>query len=142
MSLDLYTLLDQLPDRAAWQAAIHGACLDLKLPLSLEVSRHKGFVPCEILGKSSGFELTVVSAAQVLRDYASLASVGRRQHAMCFRWTGDLAECACVLAANLALVRSFQALAYYPSDDLYYDVAKLEKGLRDCVEGFTTIPRE
>jgi hypothetical protein len=142
MSLDLYSLLDRLPDRAAWQAAIHEACLDLKLPLTLEVSRHEGFVTCEILGKSSGFELTIVSAAALLRDYASLASVGPQQHAMCFRWSGDLAECACVLAANLALVRSFRAVTYYPSDDLYYDVAKLEKGLRDCVEGFTTVPRE
>jgi hypothetical protein len=143
MSLEIYSLLDQLPDRAAWQEAINGACLDLKLHLSLEVSRHEGFVPCEILGKSSGFELTVVPAAGVIREYPSLAPwMGPRQHAMCFRWSGDLAECACVLGANLALVQSFQAVAYYPSDDLFYDVAELEKGLRECVDGFTSVARE
>ena len=134
MSLDLYAFVDQLPDRVAWQAAIDRAGVDLKLDPTLEVGRDEGFSPCEINGRSSGFELSAAPAAEVLGSYPSLtASVAARGHVLCFRWGGDLLECACVLGAALALVRGFQAVAYYPSEDLRYDVGGLEKDLRECL---------
>jgi hypothetical protein len=106
--------------------------VDLKLDSALEVGRNEGFSPCEIRGKASGFELTIERAAVVLGDYPSLVeAVGTRPHVVCFRWGGDLTECACVLSAALALVRSFGAVAYYPSDDLVYDAAALERDLRE-----------
>jgi hypothetical protein len=134
MSLDLYVFVDRVPDRVAWQAAIDQTRVDLKLDPTLDVGRDEGFLPCELNGKSSGFELSLVPAAEVLGSYPSLkTSVGARLHAMCFRWGGDLVECACVLAATLGLVRGFKGVAYYPSDDLHYDVAGLEKDLRECL---------
>ena len=134
MSLDLYAFVDQLPDGVAWQAAIDQTGVDLKLDPALEVGRHEGFSPCEINGRSSSFELSTEPVVEVLGSYPSLtASVGARGHVLCFRWGGDLLECACVMGATLALVRGFQAVAYYPSDDLHYDVGGLEKELRECL---------
>ena len=134
MSLDLYTFVDQLPDRPTWQAAIDQTGVDLKLDPALDLARDAGFLPCEIQGKASGFELTVAPAAELLSSFPSLAAeVGTRPHVMCFRWGGDLAESACVLGANLALLRSFRAVVYYPADDIHYDVAGLEQELLDCL---------
>src|SRR5262245_45979884 len=67
MSLDLLAFVDQLPDRASWQAAIDQAGVDLKLDPTLEVDRDEGFSPCEINGRSSGFELSTEPATEVLR---------------------------------------------------------------------------
>jgi hypothetical protein len=87
-----------------------------------------------IQGKASGFELQVSLASEVLRHYPALTpAAGARSHAVCFRWGGDLAECACVFGASLALVRGFGAVAYYPADEIVYDADKLEKDLRDCL---------
>ena len=134
MSLDLYTFVDALPDRQSWQAAVDQAGVDLKLDPDLDLTRDEGFSPCVIQGKASGFELRVSLASEVLRDYPSLKQVaGARSHAVCFRWGGDLAECACVFGASLALVRRFGAVAYYPADEIVYDADKLEKDLRECL---------
>jgi hypothetical protein len=136
MSLDLYTFLESLPDRQTWQAAIDQTGVDLELDPDLDLSRDEGFSPCLLQGKASGFELQVMQASDLLRDYPALAQpAGLRSQAVCFRWGGDLAECACVLGAALALVRRFSAVAYYPADDLFYDVDTMEKELRECLAG-------
>jgi hypothetical protein len=44
-----------------------------------------------------------------------------------------MAECACVLGANLALLRYFNGVAHYPADDLVYDVDQLEEELRQSL---------
>ncbi len=132
--LELFAFVDDLLDRAEWQSAINLTGIDLKLDPTLNVGHDEGFWPCEIQGQSSGFELFVAPAAELLDSYPSLTNaVASRPHVIRFRWGGDLAECACVLGAALALVRTFQAVTYFVSDDLLYDVAGLEKDLSDCL---------
>jgi hypothetical protein len=134
MSLDLHTFLDVLPGRESWQAAIDKIGIDLKLDPDLDLSHHEGFSPCQLRGKPSGFEVSVTATSEVLRDYPSLLpAVGSRPHVVSFRWGGDMAECACVLGANLALLRHFKGVAYYPPDDLLYDVDQLEEELRQSL---------
>jgi hypothetical protein len=134
MSLDQFVFLDALPDRQGWQSAIDKLGIDLQLDPDLDLSRDKGFSPCKIRGASSGFELEVGRAAELLRDYPSLApAIGSRSHVICLRWGGDLAECACVLGASLALVEAFGAVAYYPADDILYDAAKLKEEMLACL---------
>src|SRR5262245_54664457 len=134
MSLDLYAFVSSLPNRADWQSAIAQVSIDLQLDPELDLARDSGFSPCEIRGKASGFEISVEKASEVLESYPSLKdAVGSRPHAICFRWGGDLVECACVMGASLALVRAFGAIAYYPADDITYDDATLERDLRQCL---------
>src|SRR5262245_14368543 len=134
MSLDLYAFVSSVPNRADWQAAIDRLSIDLKLDPGLDLATDSGFSPCEIRGKTSGFEISVEQATQVLEAHPSPKSaVGSRPHAICFRWGGDFAECACVLGASLALVRAFGAIAYYPADDVIDDEATLERDLRQCL---------
>jgi len=134
VSLNIYTFVSSLPDRESWQAAIDEVGVDLKLDPDLDLTRDEGFSPCVIQGKASGFELDVTPASEVLADHPSLKpAAGDRSHALCFRWGGDLAECACVLGANLGLVRGFGAVACYPADEIVYDADKLEKELAECL---------
>ncbi len=134
MSLELYTFLDSLPNRQAWQAAIVQVGVKLELDPQLDLSRSEGFSPCSVQGTPSGFEMHVVKVSDVVDEHPVLIhSVGKRSHALCFRWGGDFAECACVLGANLALVRVFGAVAYYPADELVYDVGTLEAELQECL---------
>ena len=134
MSLDLYAFVSSLPNRADWQSAIDQVSIDLKLDPDLDLAADSGFSPCEIRGRPSGFEISVEEAAEALKAYPSLESaVGSRPHAIRFTWAGDLAECACVLGASLALVRASGAIAYYPADDITYDDASLERDLRECL---------
>jgi hypothetical protein len=134
MSLDLYAFVDVLPDRQSWQGGIEREGLELKLDPALDLGRNNGFSPCEINGLASGFELTSARTSEVLQHYPPLAAtVGARAHVVCFRWGSDLAECACVLGAALALMQTFGAVAYYPADDIVYDVARLRNELRECL---------
>ena len=72
--------------------------------------------------------------AWALQHQARLAKVvGNRDWCISFRWGGDMNECACVLAASAGLVRLCDAVAYYPDDDLTYDLNHLLEDFRACV---------
>jgi hypothetical protein len=134
VSLEQYSFLNALPDRAAWQAAIDELGIDLKLDPEMDLARDSGFSPCEIKGRASGFEILVEKAEDVLGIYPTLKSrVAGRGWVMSFRWGGDFAECACVLGASHALLRSFGAVVCYPDDDIVYDEATLLRELRQCL---------
>jgi hypothetical protein len=123
-----------LPDRAAWQAAIDRLDIGLKLDPELDLTKDSGFSPCEIKGRASGFEILVEKAADVVEGYPALKSVvGARAWVVCFRWGGDFAECACVIGASHALLQSFDAVVYYPADDIVYDLTRSEQELRLCL---------
>ena len=133
MSLELYAFLEELPDRNRWQAGITRRGIDLQLDPDLDLTKDKGFSPCTVHGRSSGFELYVMSTPDVLGDYPSATSAaGTRPHAVCFRWGGDLAEAACVLGAALALATGFQAIVYDPAEDVVYDEVRLAEELKAC----------
>jgi hypothetical protein len=72
-------------------------------------------------GKSSGFELYLDAAADLLSYYSHRQDelVGLDK-SLSFRWGSDLSECTCVMAAVVALVSHCGAIAYYPNDDLLY----------------------
>jgi hypothetical protein len=42
-------------------------------------------------------------------------------------------ECACVLAASVALVKLCDAVAYYPDDNLTYDLKGLLEEAKRCL---------
>jgi hypothetical protein len=133
MSLEMHVFLvrQRVPDGASWQAAVDSLALPLRLSPDLDPIHDKGFSPSEIRGLKSGFEIYSESANEHLQDRAELARVvGNRDWCISFRWGGDMNECACVLAASAGLVKLCDAVAYYPDDDLTYDL----KGLIEEVQ--------
>ena len=135
MSLELHVVLEQgnLPDRTRWQEAIDALSVPLVLDPELRVREDSGFVPCKLGARDSGFELYVEDAAPLAAAYPTLAdAAGPRDFAVSFRWGGDLAECACSMAAAAALVSEFGGIAYYPDDDMLYTLDGLKKDINEC----------
>jgi len=137
MSLEMHVFLEKrrVPDRASWQAAVDSLALPFQLDSDLDPIHDTGFSPSKINGLDSGFEIYSESAAGLLQDHAELAkAVGSRDWCISFRWGGDMNECACVLAASAALVKLCDALAYYPDDNLTYDLKRLIAETQSCLQ--------
>jgi hypothetical protein len=135
MSLEMHVFLEKrkVPNRASGQAAVDSLALPLRLFSGLDPIHDTGFSPSEIKGLKSGFEIYSEPTRAHLQDQADLRKVvGNRDWCISFRWGGDLNECACVLAASAGLVRLCDAVAYYPDDDLTYDLNRLLEDFRAC----------
>lgn len=137
MSLELIVPFrtESLPTRSAWQAAIDQLAFDVQLDPDLDLTQDSGFSPTTIRGRESGFEINLIDGRSLLQHYPALAGKVRESNpAVCFTWGGDLAECACVMAvAAAALAGGWGATAYYPDDDMTYDVDGLTSDYHACV---------
>lgn len=137
MSVELHSFVagPKLPAREDWQRAIDALALPVQLDPELDLNDDSGFSPSRLNGLPSGFEIYVESSAAVLAEYPHLvARVAGREYVISFRWGSDLSQSACALAAAAGLVKGFNALAYYPSDDLVYsNENELVKEFKKCL---------
>ncbi|HEY4675713.1 MAG TPA: hypothetical protein VIJ01_01050, partial [Candidatus Angelobacter sp.] len=94
-----------------------------------------GFSPSKLKNVESGFEIVSGPAQDILQNYTHLAkTIADRDWCISFRWGGDLNECACVLAASAGLVKLCGAVAFYPEDDLIYDLHRLQDDAKGCLD--------
>jgi hypothetical protein len=108
--------------------------MPFELDATLDPLNDKGFSPSKVKGVDSGFEIYSEPAGDILANYPDLAkSVTGRDWCISFRWGGDIRECACVSAASAALVKGYDALAYYPNDDMMCDLNQLLDDLKACL---------
>jgi hypothetical protein len=136
MSLEQHVFLrkESVPARKEWQVAIAQLGFDLQLDPQLKPFEDSGFLPCTLAGKQSGFEIYYEPADELLRAYPHLKeSTGGRDYSISFRWGGDMAECTCVLIVSAALASSFDAVVYYPEDDLLYSSDDLVREAKECM---------
>ena len=106
----------------------------MELNPDLDPLHDTGFSPAKLTGINSGFEIYSESAKSVVENQPQLAeNIGSRDWCISFRWGGDLSECACVLAASAGLVKLCDAVAYYPGDDLTYDLDGLVKEANEAI---------
>jgi hypothetical protein len=137
MSLEQHAFLTRgsVPSRADWQAAIVRLGFDLQIYPGLKPFEDSGFLPCKLGAKDSGFEIYYDPADELLTAYPQMKEkVGHRDYCISFRWGGDMAECACVLIASAALAKSFDAVVYYPDDDLIYSLDALVSDAKEALE--------
>ena len=123
MSLEFHAFIksESIPTRDGWQEAIASLDLPLELDKELDPLHNTGYVPCLLNGESSGFELYLDDAESLLTYYSHRKNeVAGLDKSLSFRWGSDLSECACVMAAAVALVNACGAIAYYPNDDILY----------------------
>lgn len=128
MSLEQHAFIarENVPSVTEWQTAITQLGFDLQLDSGLQPFEDSGFVPCTLKSKETGFEIYYESADELGNTYPHIREqIESRNFAISFRWGGDMAECACVLIASAALAKSFDAIVYYPEDDLFYTVDAL-----------------
>jgi hypothetical protein len=136
MSLEINVFLDKgrVPNRSSWQAAVASLGIPLELDPALDPFHDRGFSPSKVKGLDSGFEIYSEPAVSLVENQPELArTVGERDWCISFRWGGDLNECACVMAASAALVKLCDAVAYYPDDNLTYDLNGLLDAAKECL---------
>lgn len=136
MSLEMQVFLrkERVPAVSAWQAAVTTLGIALELDPQLNPLQDSGFSPSKINGNQSGFEIYSEPAAALLAEQPRLTKpVADRDWCISFRWGGDLKECACVLGASAALVKTCDAVAYYPDDDLIYSLDRLLDEAKSCL---------
>ena len=115
-----------VPDLITLQSAIDALGFKLKIDSFYVPFQAKGFLPCKLNGKDSGFEIYFESTANVVNDFPHLAKeIADRDAAISFRWGGDMSECACVLIVSAALAKSFDAIIHYQDDDILYKTDQL-----------------
>jgi hypothetical protein len=137
LSLEIYAFLskDRVPDRLRWQQSIVGTGLPLELDPELDVASNRGFSPCVLNGEQSGFEIHLDHSQEIPLAPDVALAVGDRDRVITFRWGGDLKECACVLGAATALVKDFDAVGYFPNDDIIYvDFKTLLDEAHQCLD--------
>lgn len=123
MSLELHAFLVKrsVPLRTQWQAAITELGFGMQIDPKLERFTNSGFVPCKLAVKDSGFEIYYDPADELLTAYPHIKDkIAERDYSISFRWGSDMSEYGCIAIASAALAKSFNALIYYPSDDLFF----------------------
>jgi hypothetical protein len=136
MSLEMNVFLEKarVPDRSSWQAVVNSLNIPFELNPDLDPFLDRGFSPSKLKGLNSGFELYSESAKSIVENQPQLVKIiGNRDWCISFRWGGDLSECVCVLTASAGLVKLCDAIAYYPDDDLRYDLDSLVKDANEAI---------
>lgn len=134
MSLTVPLTVAGLPNRGEWQQEIDRLGLDMQLDPQLNLARDSGFSPATILGRESGFEIYVVEPGALATGGPGIAGrVPGPTRAISFAWRGDLAECACVLAAAAGLLQRWARVAVSDDDGMVYDGPALLAEFRACV---------
>ena len=123
MAVEIHIFMrdSQVPARENWQHAIEQLCFPTILDKSLDLRNDTGFTPTTYKGRSTGFELRLEPAADILSNYPhAMSKVGGRDKCVTFRWGSDLTECAAALSAAAALTRVADGVYFYPDDDVLY----------------------
>jgi hypothetical protein len=144
-----FILRDNVPDRSRLEAAIRRLGFDLTLDPEYLPFESSGYLPCTLNGKRSGFDIHFDSTSELIESFPKLMKpVGDRDCAIALRWSGDLAECACVLIVCAALAHSFNAVVYYhDGDDIYQgdqlipEVKKVLEVLANPARGINELPQ-
>ncbi len=123
MSIEIHAFIrsKSIPSRDAWQRSIASLDLALELDKELDPLHNIGYVPCLLRGQSSGFELYLDDAGELLAYYPHrLNELAGLDKSLTFRLSSDLTECACATAAAVALVSNHGAIVYDPGGDRLY----------------------
>jgi hypothetical protein len=135
MSLELHILMhdSRVPTRAAWQHAIEQKGFPTVLDATLDLRQAKGYAPTTYAGQSTGFELFLEPAREIVSAYPHIAErVGPRDMCATFRWGGDVDEMCAALSAAAALTKLTDGMYFWPADDILYGADEaLEATRRD-----------
>lgn len=122
MSMEFYAFLpaEDLPDRAAWQAAGEEIGFTLVFDPGFEPEGARGFCPITLDDHVSGCEIDYnLEDSEELKDaYPALSKANIEGHdVLAYRVGADMGALACVLATAAALIASHGAVFYDPQED-------------------------
>jgi hypothetical protein len=107
MSMEIYVLSDRrLPSLADWQEAIEAEGFGLKLSTGRSLDELRGQLPAQLGDEHAGFECDHWDAGGLMETYPALDYGHRWQHALAFRFGGDLHACLGAYMAATAYARA------------------------------------
>ena len=122
MANEQYAFLkkSKVPDREAWQDAIDRCGFDFQLDPELKPFEDSGFLPCKLMGREAGFEISYDGSPEMMAQIRDIAP--DKDYCVSFRWGGSMVECASVMIASYALAKHFDAVVSYEGEDPYSDL--------------------
>src|SRR4051794_10600327 len=103
----------RVPDSNGLEQAAKRLGFDLLLDRSFKAFVSSGFLPCTLQGKNSGFEIEFESPNEALDNFPNLReTIGTRDTAISFHWSGDFFACASVQVVCAALAKEFGAIVH------------------------------
>jgi hypothetical protein len=103
----------------------------------LDIRKDTGFIPTTYKDQETGFEFSLVPAADMLSDYCShiAPQVGSRDQCASFCWHGDLNACAAAITAAAALTKLTDGISYDPTEDIVCGADEaIEAARRDLLQ--------
>jgi hypothetical protein len=107
MSMEIYVLSDRrLASFSDWQEAIEAEGFGLKLSTERSLDDLRGHLPAQLGDEHAGFECDHWDADALMEGYPGLDYGHRWQHALAFRFGGDVHACLGAYMAATAYARA------------------------------------
>jgi hypothetical protein len=137
MSMELFVILaaTQAPDVEAWNKALTAAPVAVSL-MSVDLSRHSGFLPATLKGAKTGLRSFQISSYPELVSYYPSVAAIKVSNPVVYElgYGGDLLEAATVFYSAWALVSKFGGTAFDPQGGMVMDAAALVEAAKECEE--------
>ncbi|PWB79419.1 MAG: hypothetical protein C3F11_20835 [Methylocystaceae bacterium] len=131
----LYIDRADLPDRAARQAAIDAAKINVTIDHGYAPFEIEGYLPCTLEGEDAGFDIRFSQRnASAPLPPGLAAAIGSRDVAIALKWTSDPREKIAAFAFSAALAQGFGAIVHDPEQDALIADQALLKQARAALE--------
>ena len=125
---------ERVPNRSDLQATVQKLGFDLTIDDFYKPFGCSGFLPCNLNGEKSGFEIYFGLSEEELQQFPHRKeAIGNRDSAITFRWGSRMDECACVMIVSAALANDHGAVVLYQDDDIIYSLAELIAGAKETL---------
>lgn len=125
----------RLPDRAAHQAAIDAAKINLTIDHGYAPFETEGYLPCTLEGEDAGFDIRFSERdASAALSPALAAAIGSRDASIAVKWSSDPREKIAAFVFSAALAQGFGAIIYDPDADAPIADQSLLKQARAALE--------
>lgn len=121
------------PSAADLQSAFNAQGLPASLDPSLNLAEQQGHLPLTYRGKATGFEYYAGTFEAFVRDYPEANVAGPLgNHAVTFRWGGDLLACAAAMDVAATLADGLGAKVFITDAGAYAPAESLRAGAQQC----------
>ena len=140
MPVELLVVLatSKAPDWSSWNQALWDVRAPVSLARSVDLRRHKGFLPARVKGRASGFYFLVESATDLAVQYPVLASVPLAKPIVySLSYGARPEECAAAFLSASVLVSRFDGVVFDPQQGLMLNLEQVNDGARQCLGLFS-----
>jgi hypothetical protein len=136
LSLELLVVLaaSKAPDWASWNQALWEVRAPASLARSVDLKRHRGFLPVRVAGRATGFYLQRESAADLAAQYPPLATVPLLEPIVySLSFDAHPEECAAAYLSASVLVSRFGGVAFDTRQGAILSLEQVDQGARQCL---------